>query len=91
MSTFHDENGGHLGAAGNDAFLDQISASTQPMFDSGLESSWPDDMPQEEIFAAQMEYGPPQDDWLEDEANIMLLAREPSSLDDNIDPALALM
>ncbi|PNY24943.1 Transcription factor IIIA [Tolypocladium capitatum] len=53
------------------------------------QSAWPADMPQEEIFAAQIDYGPPRDDWLEDEANIFLLARDPpGELDSNIDPAL---
>lgn len=42
---------------------------------------------EEEIFAAQMDYGPPKDEWLEDEANILLLARDPP-LELNIDPNL---
>ncbi|KAL3964779.1 hypothetical protein ACCO45_001783 [Purpureocillium lilacinum] len=54
-----------------------------------VQSAWPPDMPHEEIFAAQMDYGPPQDDWLQDEANILLLAREtPGLLDHSIDPTL---
>lgn len=64
----------------------------QPTFrqdDSATSSAWPDDMPQEEIFAAQMEYSPPHDEWLEDETNIMLLTRDESDMDTNIDPALA--
>lgn len=54
-----------------------------------VQSAWPPDMPHEEIFAAQMDYGPPQDDWLQDEANILLLAREtPGPFDHSIDPTL---
>ncbi|PHH82672.1 hypothetical protein CDD82_5212 [Ophiocordyceps australis] len=46
-------------------------------------SSWPDgrannDMADDGIFAAQMEYGPAHDEWLDDEANILLLARNMS-------------
>jgi hypothetical protein len=44
---------------------------------------------QDETFAAQMDYGPPKDDWLEDEANILLLARDSPHLEMNIDPSLA--
>ncbi|KID68013.1 Zinc finger, C2H2-type/integrase, DNA-binding protein, partial [Metarhizium hybridum] len=51
-------------------------------------ASWPEDTAQDEIFAAQMDYGPPKDEWLEDEANIMLLARD-SSHEEHIDPNLA--
>lgn len=54
-------------------------------------SAWPDDMPHEEIFAAQMDYGPPRDEWLEDEANILLLAHDMPELDMNIDPTLGAM
>jgi hypothetical protein len=36
-----------------------------------------------------MDYGPPKDDWLEDEANILLLARDSPHLEMNIDPSLA--
>jgi hypothetical protein len=49
---------------------------------------------EEDIFAAEMDYGPAadddddDDDWAEDEANIMLLARDVSELDGPIDPAL---
>ena len=43
---------------------------------------------EEEIFAGHMDYGPPQDDWLEDEANILLLARETQEGDALIDPLL---
>lgn len=40
------------------------------------------------VFAAQMDYGPPHDEWQEDEANILLLARDPQEQDTLIDPAL---
>ncbi|ODA80120.1 hypothetical protein RJ55_03078 [Drechmeria coniospora] len=59
------------------------------------QSVWSDQLPQEEtqeeeLFAAQMDYGPPQDDWQEDEANILLLARDPpGTLECRIDPFLA--
>lgn len=43
---------------------------------------------EEEIFAAQMNHGPARDDWREDEANIMLLARGAHDGSHPIDPAL---
>ncbi|KAJ3527482.1 hypothetical protein NM208_g10682 [Fusarium decemcellulare] len=49
---------------------------------------WPGALQENDIFAAQMDYGPPHDDWPEDEANILLLAREPEGQDPLIDPAL---
>lgn len=57
--------------------------------DCYVESAWPPDGPRDDddLFAAQMDYGPPRDDWLDDEANILLLARDPPA-DANIDPAL---
>lgn len=45
----------------------------------------------EEIFAAEMEYGPPPDEWVQDEADIMLLARDSPSLQHSIDPSLDLV
>jgi hypothetical protein len=45
-------------------------------------------MGEDDIFAASMDYGPPHDDWPEDETNILLLARDPTSQDPLIDPAL---
>lgn len=60
-------------------------------FDMQLQDPiWPtDDMPEENIFASTMDYGPSRDDWAEDEANILLLARD-EGLAGNIDPALSL-
>ncbi|KAI9166645.1 Transcription factor IIIA [Paramyrothecium foliicola] len=51
-------------------------------------SGWPGSQPEEEIFAASMDYGMLEDEWLQDEANILLLARQDHQLDDKIDPAL---
>ena len=56
--------------------------------DEDFTSMWPNSMADEEIFAAQMDYGPADDGWAEDEANILLLARDPPDLDATIDPAL---
>lgn len=57
----------------------------EPQFDS----AWLDGMGQEEIFAAEMDYGPTDDGWAEDEANILLLARDPVDIEQPvIDPAL---
>ncbi|CEJ81963.1 hypothetical protein VHEMI02059 [[Torrubiella] hemipterigena] len=53
---------------------------------------WPSDLGQDEIFAAEMDYGPAQDDWLQDEASIMLLARKsPDDNEDQVDPALSVI
>ncbi|KAK0389150.1 hypothetical protein NLU13_2725 [Sarocladium strictum] len=53
------------------------------------DSVWPaDDMTEENIFASEMDFDPPRDEWAEDEANILLLARD-EALDVNIDPALS--
>ena len=69
--------------AGGDPFEPSADlAFDQTMQDGGV---WPADMPEEEIFAAQMDYGPVRDEWTEDEANILLLAREDAA----IDPALS--
>ncbi|KLO89706.1 transcription factor IIIA [Fusarium fujikuroi] len=51
-------------------------------------TNWPGIMPEDDIFAATMDYGPPRDDWPEDETNILLLARDPALQDPLIDPAL---
>ncbi|KAM0739051.1 hypothetical protein ACQRIT_006788 [Beauveria bassiana] len=40
------------------------------------------------IFAAEMHYEPSRDEWLDDEAGIMLLARNSPALEPHIDPAL---
>ncbi|KAJ4268750.1 hypothetical protein NW762_002818 [Fusarium torreyae] len=50
--------------------------------------TWSGVLPDDNIFAASMDYGPPHDDWPEDEANILLLARDPTSQEPLIDPAL---
>ncbi|CAM1505293.1 Fc.00g109300.m01.CDS01 [Cosmosporella sp. VM-42] len=55
--------------------------------DYGAPSAWPEDMQQDEIFAAQMDYGPVPDEWQEDEANILLLARG-YEVEPIVDPAL---
>lgn len=82
---------GHGPAADPALFLsqNQLLTDQSPLFgnDFNSPSSWPENMQQEEIFAAQMDYGPAPDDWLDDEANILLLAREPEH-DPLIDPAL---
>jgi general transcription factor IIIA len=64
-----------------------------PMFghDDALGSGWPADEVEEEIFAVQMNYSPPEDDWLQDEANILLLAREDHQMDQIVDPTLSNM
>jgi len=64
-------------------------APLQPLFgeDEAAPSIWHNEMDEEEIFSAEMDYGPVDDDWAEDEANIMLLARD-SVMDEHIDPAL---
>ncbi|KAF4425216.1 transcription factor IIIA [Fusarium acutatum] len=51
-------------------------------------TNWPGIMPEDDIFAAAMDYGHPRDDWPEDETNILLLARDPAVQDPLIDPAL---
>lgn len=68
------------------AFLnDNIMPSA---FGGEIESPWPEEMPQEEVFAAEMDYGPVDDGWTDDEANILLLARDSPGLQAAIDPAL---
>jgi hypothetical protein len=78
---------------GNTEAATPSSAALDPSsFDMQLQDSvWPaDDMPEENIFASEMDFDPPQDEWAEDEANILLLARD-EGLDTNIDPALSLV
>ncbi|KAI8678810.1 hypothetical protein NCS55_00603400 [Fusarium keratoplasticum] len=50
--------------------------------------AWPGAMQEDYIFAAQMDYDTPHDEWPEDEANILLLARDPQTQESLIDPAL---
>lgn len=70
------------------SLLSQDVDSVAPFGHVYDQSVWPDDM-QEELFAAQMDYGPPKDDWLQDEENILLLTRDsPREFDPAIDPAL---
>lgn len=76
-----------------EASLSFLDSNGQPSMFGGENdesiSSWRGGMTQEEeIFAAEMDYGPAEDDWAEDEANIMLLARDVAELDGPIDPAL---
>lgn len=68
-------------------FLDE--GPLQPLFGEAesFAPNWPDNGDQEEIFAAEMDYEPVDDGWAEDEANIMLLARDPM-MEEHIDPAL---
>lgn len=63
----------------------------QVLFDNNFAGSmdWPDVMQNGGSFAAQMDYGP-HDDWPEDEANLMLLARDPQAQDALIDPSLGI-
>ncbi|KAK7428523.1 hypothetical protein QQZ08_004961 [Neonectria magnoliae] len=75
-------------------FLSQTQLDTeQPLFGGDAfvaVDSWPEDMQQEEIFAAQINYSPAHDSWPEDEANILLLARNSEERDPMIDPALGI-
>ncbi|KAM4057088.1 C2H2 transcription factor (TFIIIA) [Hirsutella rhossiliensis] len=69
-------------------------APARPAFEQNhpAQPAWPADMAQDDIFAAQMDYGPLRDEWLDDEANILLLARDPPpdhASGPTIDPALA--
>ena len=53
-------------------------------------TSWPEDMDdEEEIFASTTDYRDHTDEWPEDEANMMLLAREADS-NSAVDPALSI-
>lgn len=87
----------HLSKGHDDASSDPASllahevAPEPPAFAHDYaQSAWPEDMAHEDIFAAEMEYGPPRDDWPEDEANMLLLMHDPpAELDPSIDPALA--
>lgn len=76
-----------------DAGIPFLNEEQSPPFmfsatEDSFTSMWPDGMAHEEVFAAQMDYGAVNDDWAEDEANILLLARDPPDLDGTIDPAL---
>lgn len=62
----------------------------KPFLESGIFGGTDEGEAEEEIFAADMDYGPPRDEWLDDEAGIMLLARDSPALDAQIDPALGL-
>ncbi|KAF7549650.1 hypothetical protein G7046_g8275 [Stylonectria norvegica] len=68
----------------------QLGLEQPPLFgdEYATPSAWPEDMQQDEIFAAEMEYGPPPDEWPEDEANILLLARGSEELTSLVDPSL---
>lgn len=68
--------------------LNTLSTPVPSMFEEEFASTWPHGAPQEEIFAAQMDYDPPDDGWAEDEANILLLARDSPGLESRIDPNL---
>ena len=81
-------------------FLSPTQVKSKQSYDADQEAQdWLDDEAKdmiddvnEEIFAAEMDYGAPKDDWLEDEVNILLLARAVSPLpEENIDPALMWM
>jgi hypothetical protein len=81
----------HTSAANNDDEYSAMGREPLPestMFEDEFVSTWPEGMPQEEIFASSMDYGPPDDGWAEDEANILLLARDSPDRDANIDPSL---
>lgn len=54
----------------------------------GADEEEEEDGDEDGIFAAKMHYEPPRDEWLDDEAGIMLLARDSPALDTHIDPAL---
>ncbi|OAA77803.1 Zinc finger, C2H2-type/integrase, DNA-binding protein [Akanthomyces lecanii RCEF 1005] len=70
-------------ASGQNGFL--AGGGGGGMFGGGAEDEGGDD---EAIFAAEMHYEPPRDEWLDDEAGIMLLARNSPALEAHIDPAL---
>lgn len=63
-------------------------APLSSMFEDEFTSTWAERMPEEEIFAAEMDCGTPDDEWPEDEANILLLARDLPELESYIDPNL---
>lgn len=74
------------------ASLDRDQAMMPSMFEDEFASTWPEDVPQDGIFAASMDYGlDDNDEWAEDEANILLLARDPPDIESHIDPALSMM
>ncbi|KAJ6782068.1 hypothetical protein PWT90_03146 [Aphanocladium album] len=61
------------------------SGEQSPFLEGGMFGA---DDGDEAIFAAEMHYEPPRDEWLDDEAGIMLLARDSPALEAHIDPAL---
>ena len=63
-------------------------AGTIPVDTNGDEMTHFDE--HDEIFAADMDYGLAPDDWPEDEANILLLARASPELELMIDPTLTI-
>jgi hypothetical protein len=73
--------------------LDQISFDNPAIFDPNgnaiEQSTWPEDFTQEDIFSSQMAYGASQDDWIDDDANLLMLPRGETGADGNIDPTLA--
>lgn len=78
--------GGHNPSTPTHAGLDLAALGI-----SQEDSLWPvDDAPEENIFASAMDFDQPRDEWADDEANILLLARD-EGLDANIDPALSHM
>lgn len=64
----------------NSAFGDDGNAAEQ--------APWPEDFSQEDIFSSQMAYGASQDGWIDDDANLLMLARGEAGLEGNIDPTL---
>lgn len=77
---------GHSSSTDPASFLSTDSLDDVPF---GQDIQWETPM-EEDIFAAQMHYAPQKDEWLEDEANILLLARNSPHLEMNIDPSLGL-
>lgn len=90
---YHDLNV-HVARHHADSQQASISAPRADMspISSQEHSAWPaDDMVEDNIFASTIDYNQPRDEWAEDEANILLLAREsdgPTAGDPIIDPAL---
>lgn len=71
--------------------VDSVPFTNPAMFDpevNATEQSWPEDFSQGDIFTSQTSYGVPQDSWIEDDANLMMLAHREAGLDGNIDPTL---
>ncbi|ATY64347.1 C2H2 transcription factor (TFIIIA) [Cordyceps militaris] len=79
--------------SGDDLFAESSGCAEHKFFaeaegGGGLLGGTGDDDEDDAIFAAEMHYGPPRDEWLDDEAGIMLLARNSPALEAHIDPAL---